>query len=83
MQHDLRQDASCDTGAQTNKHFDYRQTIGLGASVNKTRILIVTNKNNRYMGISNMFILMVYALVVLAMVVGLFVLDTAHHRSDK
>lgn len=35
------------------------------------------------MGISNMFILMVYALVVLAMVVGLFVLDTAHHRSDK
>lgn len=35
------------------------------------------------MGISNMFILMVYALVVLAMAVGLFVLDTAHHRSDK
>ena len=44
MQHDLRQDASCDAGAQTNKHFDYRQTIGLGASVKKTRILIVTNK---------------------------------------
>lgn len=35
------------------------------------------------MGISNMFILMVYALVVLAMVVGLFVLDTVHHRSGK
>ena len=35
------------------------------------------------MGISNMFILMVYALVVLAMVVCLFVLDTVHHRSNK
>jgi hypothetical protein len=35
------------------------------------------------MGISNMFILMVYALVILAMVVGLFVLDTVHNRSDK
>lgn len=35
------------------------------------------------MGISNMFILMVYALVVLAMAVGLFVLDTVHHRSGK
>ena len=43
MQHGLRQDVDCDTGAQTNKHFDYRQTIGLGASVKKTRILIVTN----------------------------------------
>ena len=30
-----------------------------------------------------MFILMVYALVILAMVVGLFVLDTVHNRSDK
>ena len=35
------------------------------------------------MGISNMFILMIYALVILAMVVGLFVLDTSHHRSNK
>jgi hypothetical protein len=35
------------------------------------------------MGISNMFILMIYALVILAMVVGLFVLDTVHNRSDK
>lgn len=35
------------------------------------------------MGISNMYILMVYALVILAMVVGLFVLDTVHNRSDK
>ena len=30
-----------------------------------------------------MYILMVYALVILAMVVGLFVLDTVHNRSDK
>jgi len=27
--------------------------------------------------------MMIYALVILAMVVGLFVLDTSHHRSNK
>jgi phosphate starvation-inducible membrane PsiE len=32
---------------------------------------------------TNQILLMIYALVILAMVVGLFVLDTAHHRSEK
>jgi phosphate starvation-inducible membrane PsiE len=32
---------------------------------------------------TNQILLMFYALVILAMVVGLFVLDTAHHRSEK
>lgn len=32
---------------------------------------------------TNFIILMIYALVVVAMVVGLFVLDTAHNRSNK
>lgn len=35
------------------------------------------------MGTTNLTIMMIYALVILAMVVGLFVLDTAHHRSEK
>ena len=35
------------------------------------------------MGTTNQILLMFYALVILAMVVGLFVLDTAHHRSEK
>jgi hypothetical protein len=32
---------------------------------------------------ANMILLTVYALVVFAMVVGLFVLDSAHNRSEK
>jgi len=32
---------------------------------------------------ANMILLTVYALVVFAMVVGLFVLDLAHNRSEK
>ena len=32
---------------------------------------------------TNQILLMIYALVILAMVVGLFVLDTSHHRSKK
>jgi phosphate starvation-inducible membrane PsiE len=35
------------------------------------------------MEMTNQILLMFYALVILAMVVGLFVLDTAHHRSEK
>ena len=35
------------------------------------------------MGTTNQILLMFYALVILAMVVGLFVLDTSHHRSNK
>jgi hypothetical protein len=35
------------------------------------------------MGTTNLTIMMIYALVILAMVVGLFVLDTVHHRSNK
>lgn len=35
------------------------------------------------MGTTNLTIMMIYALVILAMVVGLFVLDTSHHRSKK
>ena len=32
---------------------------------------------------TNQILLMFYALVILAVVVGLFVLDTVHNRSDK
>jgi uncharacterized membrane protein len=35
------------------------------------------------MGTTNLTIMMIYALVILAMVVVLFVLDTSHHRSNK
>ena len=41
------------------------------------------NINIKYMGTTNLTIMMIYALVILAMVVGLFVLDTSHHRSNK
>ena len=41
------------------------------------------NINIKYMGTTNLTIMMIYALVILAMVVGLFVLDTTHHRSNK
>ena len=35
------------------------------------------------MEMTSIILMMFYALVILAMVVGLFVLDTAHHRSEK
>ena len=35
------------------------------------------------MGTTNLTIMLIYALVILAMVVGLFVLDTVHHWSNK
>ena len=55
-----------------------------GKSVKKTKSDRTNDNNNiQYMETITLILLTVYALVVLAMVVGLFILDSAHDRSEK